>query len=374
MSKIIGMHVPAEVKNYVINGGLDFWQEKGATVTTINTTSTVTSYSSDMLGFVSAGTTVKNYSLARSTDVPTPAQSGFQSTYSALFTMITGISSFASGDIILPFEYRMEGLDYSKIHGKQVTMGFWIKASATGTYSVSIRNSAGTRSYVTTVSVNNPNTHEFKTITLTLDTAAASYSFDNTSALLVNLCTFSGATYQTATLNQWQAGNFTTATTATNYMATSGATVRISQLSIVEGSLGLGDKGFQRAGKNISQELSMCQRYFEKSFPIDFTPANGPDATSFSTFLGIHNTITSNTASGGIVVFKNHKRSTPTFVVYGNNAGNGRYLNPGNASIVYSAQAVVPDTSSVNSVTISQQAIASTLLSVTFHWTADSRL
>lgn len=37
MSKIQNVHIPAAQKNFAINGALDFWQEKGGTVSTVNT-------------------------------------------------------------------------------------------------------------------------------------------------------------------------------------------------------------------------------------------------------------------------------------------------------------------------------------------------
>jgi len=285
MPRINTIHQPAEIKNFILNGALDFWQEKVGTTTTINTATTSSPFIADMLKSISVGSTTKNYSVVRSTDIPTVAQSGFQSTYSALFTMVTGITSPAATDYVTPFAYLMEGFDYSKVHSKTVTIGFWLKASIAGTYSVALQNSAGTRSYVTTVTVVNPNTWEFKAVTVTLD-SSGTWLFDTSVGLGLFIGTISGANSQTATLNQWQTGSYLSASTATNYQATSGATVRIAQLSMIEGSLGLGPMGFQRAGKSIQQELAMCQRYYFKT-DASVVGACGPAPTTTSCYISM---------------------------------------------------------------------------------------
>lgn len=264
MAKIAAVHVPAELKNHFINGGLDIWQEKAGTTTTVNTATTTLTKFADMFAINSQGATSKNYSVVRSTDVPTFAQSGYQSTYSELFTMLTGIASPAASDWVSPCQYSMEGLDYQKLHSKTVTFGLWVKASIAGTYSFALGNAAGNRSYVTTFTMNGAATWEFKAITVTLDNTGT-YNFDTGTGLLIYIASVTGSTFQTSTLNQWQAGTFFAASTGTNWQGTTNATFQVAQLSLLEGSLGLGPTGFARVGKDYQQELAMCLRYYWKS-------------------------------------------------------------------------------------------------------------
>ena len=65
MPFIQNVHIPSESKNLAINGNLDFWQEKVGNTSTVNTASTVTAYSADMLAYQSGGATTKNYSVVR---------------------------------------------------------------------------------------------------------------------------------------------------------------------------------------------------------------------------------------------------------------------------------------------------------------------
>lgn len=257
-------YVGTKFRNEVINGNFDFWQRVETATTTVNTTATTSGYTADMFGYNSGGSTNKNYSIVQSSDVPTVAQSGFASQLSYLFTMVTGISSFAAGDSVEACIYRMEGVDFQRIHQKSITITFWFKASVSGTYSLALRNAAATRSYVTTFSVPSANTWQFVSVPITLD-VAGTWTFSNSAALLVDIATVTGSTFQTSTLGSWQTGNFTNASTGTNWMATTGATIKIAQVGLTEGN-GFGATDFIRAGFIYQQELAMCQRYYEKSY------------------------------------------------------------------------------------------------------------
>jgi hypothetical protein len=318
MSKILNIHIPAEQKNLTINGAYDFWQELGGGVRTFNTATTIgstQSYYSDMAAVAAAGSNVKNFSLQRSTDVPTASQSGYVPTYSALFTMITGISTLAATDYVYPHLYKMEGFEYQKVHNRVVTFGFWVKASVAGTYSFAMSNGVFTRSYVTTFPINSANTWEFKSITVTLDSVNSSFTFDSSSGLTYSIGTIAGSSYQTSTLNTWQSGYFIAATTGTNWIATNGATLRHTMVSMVEGSLGFGATGFQRAGKSFQQELSMCQRYFEKSYSFSVVAGTSTDNGRFAVVQ------TSGNRPYLTIPFKVEKRVIPTIIIYNTATG-----------------------------------------------------
>lgn len=367
MPRIQNIHQPAELKNYAINGALDFWQEKVGTTTTVNTATGTSGYSADMFAYQSGGgATTHNYSLVRSTDVPTFSQSGFQSQYSILFTNITGTPSFAAGDWREPFLYKMEGLDYAKLHGKVVTFGFWVKASVTGTYSFAMKNASFNRSYVTTFSINNANTWEFKAITVQLD-SSGTWGFDTSIGIQIHIGSITGTTFQTSTLNQWQSGNFVMASTATNYQSTSNATVRLAQFSIVEGSLGVGPLGFQRAGKTIQQELALCQRYYEKSYLPE-------EALGAITLNGAHWWNGQGVANRPFteVHFRTSKRTTPsTVTVYNPNSGATSSIRDSDSAVDFAAN-VGRQGHAGFAVNPTGTPVTTGVLGV--HWIADARL
>lgn len=291
-------------QNLAINGAMDFFQRG----TSINFAGSRL-YSADRFCHVRSGGYSGNSNASRSTDVPTLAQSGYAFSYSLLVTNGTGLASPAASDFHLPIQYIMEGYDYALIHGKTTRYQFWIKASIAGTYSVAFRNAAGNRSYVTTVSVTAANTWQLKTIDMTMDTAGT-WNFDNTGGVFITIAGAVGSTFQTSNLNTWQNGNFFGATTQTNWAGTTSATIQITGFMIVQGSFSSDAVlTFRRAGRTISDELAMCQRYCPAYY---FNSVSGP----FGQFR--------NTTDGSIQIpFMVSARAVPTSISL---VGGGTYL------------------------------------------------
>lgn len=248
-------------RNLIINGNFDFWQ-RGTSFAAVASGS----LSADRFKYGKAGTVV--HTISRSTDVPTLAQSGFLSQYSLLATVTTAQTSFTTNQSVSPL-YKMEGFDYATIHGKTARIQFWVKNSIAGVYGLSLQNGVGDRSYVASYTVNAANTWEKKAIDVSLDTIG-SWSIDSNTGLYIQFILAAGPSVQTSNLNVWQAGNFIAPTNQANGVATNGATFQIAQVQIVAGTFNsLSNLTFNRCGRNIQDELTMCQRYFEKSYPID---------------------------------------------------------------------------------------------------------
>lgn len=258
-------------RNLVINGNFDFWQ-RGITISnTVNTTK----YLADRWNIQLAGTTTGTNS--QSADVPTIAQSGYQSRYSNLFTNGSAVTSFGASDYA-QMAYRMEGQDYQNIHGKRWRLQFWVKASVAGPYCVGIQSGNNPlRGYIatyTTYTINSANTWEKKTLDIAAETTNTGYLFDNSIGLFLQWQLASGGSNTTSsTLNQWSTTNTFVANTQTNLVGTAGATFQLAQVMIIPGTFDSGAvTNFQRAGRTIGDELRMCQRYYEKSYDVNTTP------------------------------------------------------------------------------------------------------
>lgn len=364
MSKIASAHIPLQPRNLAINGSLDFWQERENNGGTVNTASIVGNYAADMIAVVSQGSTNKNYVFGRTTNVPTFAQSGFQSTWSTLHNVSTGIPSLSATDMIEPFQYRMEGNDYVKIHGgKKLTISFWVYATVPGVYSVSIRNNITTRSYVMPFTIIGANTFQFVTLPFVTDTAAA-YNFDFQQAIIVSVGAIGGANFVTGSTGTWTSGNTPVAPGAVNWYATAGNTFQVAQFSIVEGHLGPGPTGFQRAADSYGEELILCQRYYEKSLVQGLSPGNASGAGAATILAG------SNGESRVAVHFKTTKRlTTPAITIYSTAtavAGNVRN-NTAGADVAASALNIGDSAYSISVGSAGNQWM-------TWHWVADARL
>jgi hypothetical protein len=242
-------------RNLLINGNFDHWQRGTSGVAS-------TSYLADRwrLGGGVPGSMVGT--MGRSTDVPTFAESGFQSAYSFDVTATTGSGAINSSTNYV-FLHRMEGFDYAEIHGRPVRIQFWVKAAKTGIMGVAVRNGASTRSYTTSVTINAANTWERKVIDLTMD-SAGTWTFDETLGLQVGVCVVSGSGSQTANLNQWQTGAFSSPTTQTNFLSANGDYVRFAQMSLFSGSFDSANTIPFNRGRSVSEEYIACLRHYQK--------------------------------------------------------------------------------------------------------------
>ena len=261
----------SSVRNLIQNGNFDFWQ-RGITFT-----ASAANYNLRTADRFNIGkdTTPSAVVITQSSDIPTVAQSGFQSRYSYLVTNnVTGNTPGAGDGLFI--STRLEGQDYQPLHTKKVRLQFWVKSSVTGTYSFLLTNKipgATMRIYATTYTVNSPNTWEKKTIDVTMDNTGV-WNFDNTLGLQLLWGLTGGASVLTSTLNSWHtASNIEGATGQVNWTGTSSSTFQLAQVMLIPGTFESNTSvPFQRAGRTIQQELAMCQRYYEKSYAVDVTP------------------------------------------------------------------------------------------------------
>jgi hypothetical protein len=104
-------------------------------------------------------------------------------------------------------------------------------------------------------------------------------------------------------------------------------------LSLVQLEAGSVASPFER--RDYGRELMMCQRYFEKSFPINVAPANGASGTALLTEGGAIRVYASGATvnDGAFVPFKVTKRANPTLTVYGNSSGQWLLTDNTNAGV-----------------------------------------
>ena len=148
---------------------------------------------------------------------------------------------------------------------------------------------------------------------------------------------------------------------------------KVCQFSNMQFELGSVATPFEQ--RSYGLELSLCQRYFEKSFPIDVAPSNGPDATSFSTNNGLVKGIATNRMSQGTSYpFKVIKRVTPTMVGYGNSNGAAASIAANDTALAFSYVLSLGAYASDSGFQFGQQFSDGTFLIVMGHYTASAEL
>jgi hypothetical protein len=148
----------------------------------------------------------------------------------------------------------------------------------------------------------------------------------------------------------------------------SGGTRTLQNVQLEAGSVA---SAFER--RPIGTELALCQRYYEKSFPINFAPANG-GANSFATNAGVNAFYTINGVNGaGTITFKVAKRSTPGMTPFGNSSGFWGYATS-NGALTFASGAVSFQDVSDTGTRVTQQVINATFILINGHWTAEAEL
>lgn len=237
----------AGFRNRIINGSMDIAQ-RGTSGTILSTSG----YQSvDRWG--TRGTTGSGHTFAQVTDAPT----GFIS--SAKVTVGTG-GTPAAGDLNYIYQaiegYNVMDFAFGTSSAQTIVVSFWVKASISGTYAFNIINMANNRSYVTNYTVANPNVWQYQSIVIPGD-ITGTWLTNNNTGLYVLWDLGSGSTYNTSTINSWQAGWYQNQSTSVRPISTSGATFQITGVQLEKGSVAT---QFER--RSYGLELALCQRYF----------------------------------------------------------------------------------------------------------------
>lgn len=157
---------------------------------------------------------------------------------------------------------RIEGfntadLAWGTANAQAVTLSFWVRSSLTGTFGGVIQNSAATRSYPFTYTINSANTWELETITIPGDTTGTWLTNSSTGiAIWFGLGVGSSLS---GTAGAWSGSALYSATGATSVIGTNGATFYITGVQLQKGSTAT---PFEF--RSIGQELALCQRYYQK--------------------------------------------------------------------------------------------------------------
>lgn len=343
-------------KNYIINGNFDFWQRG----TSLGVTGGSSSFLADRFKFWSSGT--NNISCHRDADVPTLAQSGTKSSYSMKFVNQASIAQGATDYVY--YENSIEGTFLRDLIGETCTISFWMKSSVVGDYTVALLNLGDDWKYITKATVLVADTWEKKNVTIEIGDSVP-FILDNSSGMRVAVWLKVGTDYQTTTENIWtdESLGFGVATQA-NWCATSGNTCYFSQMKLSKGKA----QEFSMAGRDFAEELQLCQRYFEKSSPIDVDVDSGGSDGAVN-WQGI----ATNTYVGGSTDFKVEKRVVPVMLAY-NGAGTVNRLSVHNnwagSSITFTSWGLVGRTG-FGKLIATPIAVGTWYM---FQWTADAEL
>jgi hypothetical protein len=337
-------------KNRIINGGMVIDQRNaGASVTPINT-----QYLVDR--FLYFGSQASKFTSQQNAGSVTPPV-GFKNYLG--FTSTSAYSVTAT-DFFLATQ-RIEGLNtydlaWGTANAATVTLSFWVRSSLTGTFGGSLRNAAANRYYIFSYTISSANTWEQKTITISGDTTGT-WNTDNGVGIEILWGMGVGSTYS-ITAGSWGSTAGFSPTGATSVVGTNGATFYITGVQLEEGVTAT---SFDY--RPYGTELSLCQRYYEKSYDMDVVPGT-------ATTTGSINLIRADGSGGLSVPFTVAKRATPTVTVYATSDGTAGQVRDNAAGV--NRTATIASIGQRNAVVAASAAAVNAGFS--FHYTSSAEL
>lgn len=260
---------------------------------------------------------------------------------------VTAPGTFTSTNFYAGILQRIEGYNVFDLIGQPMTLSFIFSASQAGTYAVAVRDGTTSNSYVTTITAAS-NTPTKYIINIPAN-SSLSIPTSTSIGMYVNIGALNSGTFQTSTLNAWQAGNFYSASGTVSWGATNGATIALTELQLEAGTVAT---NFERESYQVT--LAKCQRYFysttvsqfQGNFPASFfnstngyfivpTPVPFRSNISFAVtgagtwynIVTVGGTITSvtlpyNQATTGIILEANGTGFTPGATMVSNSSSN----------------------------------------------------
>ena len=230
----------------------------------------------------------------------------------------------AAGDI---FEFyqaieadQISDLAFGTANAQTITLSFLAYATTPGTYSGSIYNAGGTRTYPFTFSIPTATTWTPISITIPGDTAGTWATSGNGIGLYLIFDLGCGSSRR-GPANAWASGSYVGVTGAVSLV-----TILNAQFAITGVKLEVGSVATPFAHESLEKSLADCQRYYERS---------GNPGAGFGVIGGSHFIYTSGSGignGGATSFFKVTKRANPTVNIYSAGTGAPNMIYDQNAS------------------------------------------
>lgn len=231
-------------------------------------------YTLDRWLYQKSGTMV--HTITQDTSAPTLAQIGCYLASSLKCDVTTADTSIGAGDYCVVTQ-RIRGYQAQPVLSQAFVLSFWVKAAKTGTHCVSLANSGQDRCFVSEYTVTNADTWEKKTVTVSAFdvTSAGTWNMTTGTGLAVRFCLATGTTYQTATVDSWQAGNYFGTANQVNETDDAANNFCITGVQLDLGSVAL---PFRLA--DFEAERLRCFGAYQKSY--DYATVPGTASTTIS--------------------------------------------------------------------------------------------
>lgn len=311
-------------RNLLINGGMDYFQRN-------LTASAIYGYRSADRWLIGGNTyTVTS---ERSTDIPTELIGKVN--YSLRVSPDAALASPAASDYSV-IEQWTEGDFVQASYGKDLKLNFWFKNNKLGIYTVYLQDpSLSGQYYATEFEVTDVNWNKYS-ISIPHSQADQSYfSGGNGKGFVIGISLMSGVNNHVSNLDTWETGSVKwVSPNQTNFYDSDTNECYLAGVMLTEDT-GV-DFEFERAGRDYTEELELCQRYFERNqaegVAFDSVSAAGGVDAEYTVFQAASD----NLKISNNVKYKAKKRAIPVMSFYGNttlNTIHRQYLNAGGTDV-----------------------------------------
>ena len=239
----------------------------------------------------------------------------------------TADASPATTDYLFSFQ-KLEGQDLQQLKkgtssAELVTVSFWVKSNKTGDIQVNLVDNDNSRMVSSVVTINSSATWEYKTATFVGDTTGA---FDNDNAASLSLEIWYDA-----------GSNFTSGTASTSWIAfdntnrAAGVTLALGNstsnyINITGVQLEVGSVATPFEHRSYGEELTLCQRYYSKSYNHDVAPQSNNSGGRVYFYMSPN---TTSGTKGRSIEFPVHMRAIPSVTIYRESDGASNVFNTG---------------------------------------------
>src|SRR5690348_1185301 len=208
-------------RNRILNGAMDIDQVNGGSSVLISTGGT--QYTLDMWASLGGG---GQFTVQRqNASPPIGYQSYMRHTVTTADASPVAAAYYFTQQLIEGYNIRDFG--FGAAGAKTITVSFWVRSSLTGTFGGAVTNGVDTRSNTFSFPINNANTWEYKTATLTGDISGTWTSLTTSAGMKLVFDLGTGSNRQTAA-GVWQTGQFFTPPGMTKLISTLSATLDVT--------------------------------------------------------------------------------------------------------------------------------------------------
>jgi len=257
-------------RNMIINGNMIIDQRLEGAARIINSNGDY--YICDRFVFRATPASLPNYTVQRVT-VPDEDNSITQQNFSIRAQAMSNVTIGTSSNNTVGFSHFIEGalttpLQWGTSTGRSASLSFYIKTNVTGTHWVTIKDALNYNSYIGTFNVPTANTYTRITQTIPAPPNNSVWMNDSNASVKILFDTCEGST-QAPSNNAWLSGNFTFPSSANSNMW--GLSNTYIELAGIQFEVGNSATSFEY--RPVSLERTLCQRYYEKSFPEGISPS-----------------------------------------------------------------------------------------------------